>query len=108
MSDTEKNQQLTTKTCFGFLGLSLFLVILDQVSKNEIVKRFFYGEKLPVTSFFDLYYLRNFGAAFSFLSDAGGWQKTFFITLSAIVSIGIIVWLFPVVLFVSEWSICCI
>lgn len=89
-----QNNRLSTKTCLWFLSLSLVLILLDQWTKLEIVQRFEYGEKLPITPYFDLYYLRNYGAAFSFLSDAGGWQKTFFITLSAIVSLGIIIWLF--------------
>ena len=89
-----QNNQLSTKACLWFLGLSLILILLDQWTKFEIVQRFEYGERLPITSYFDLYYLRNYGAAFSFLSEAGGWQKTFFISLSALVSLGIIIWLF--------------
>ncbi|MBT8142291.1 MAG: signal peptidase II [Gammaproteobacteria bacterium] len=92
-TNTEK-AQLSTKACFWFIGFSLLLVVLDQWTKFEIVQRFEYGERLVVTSYFDLYYLRNYGAAFSFLSDAGGWQKPFFISLSAIVCTGIIIWFF--------------
>jgi len=34
----------------------------------------------------------NYGAAFSFLSDAGGWQRWFFATLASVISIGLVVW----------------
>ncbi len=93
---TEKTiaEKFSTKACFGFLLLSIVLIALDQWTKLEIVRNFEYGERLPITSYFDLYYLRNFGAAFSFLSDAGGWQKIFFVTLSSVVCIGIVIWLF--------------
>ena len=94
INQSSENNSLATKTCLRFLGMSLFLILLDQWTKFEIVQRFEYGERLPVTEFFDLYYLRNFGAAFSFLSDAGGWQKGFFVGLSTLVSLGIIIWLF--------------
>lgn len=93
-TNTTTSKNFSNKACFGFLAFSLVLVLLDQLTKYEIVERFFYGEKHTVTSFFDLYYLRNYGAAFSFLNDAGGWQKGFFITLSVIVCVGIIIWLF--------------
>lgn len=87
-------EKFSTKACFGFLLLSVLLIVLDQWTKFAVVESFFYGERKPITSYFDLYYLRNYGAAFSFLSDAGGWQKIFFVTLSSIVCIGIIIWLF--------------
>ena len=93
---TEKTiaEKFSTKACLGFLLLSIVLIVLDQWTKFAVVENFFYGERKPITSYFDLYYLRNFGAAFSFLSDAGGWQKVFFITLSSIVCLGIVFWLF--------------
>ena len=43
-----------------------------------------YGERLPVTSFFELVRFHNEGAAFSFLADAGGWQKWFFTAISVV------------------------
>ena len=87
-------EKFSTKACFGFLLLSIVLIALDQWTKFAVIENFFYGERKPITSYFDLYYLRNFGAAFSFLSDAGGWQKVFFITLSSVVCLGIVFWLF--------------
>ena len=94
MTDKTITEKFSTKACFGFLLISIVLIALDQWTKFAVVENFFYGERKPITSYFDLYYLRNYGAAFSFLSDAGGWQKIFFITLSSVVCIGIVIWLF--------------
>ena len=52
-----------------------------------------FGEHVEVTNFFDLVLVFNPGAAFSFLADAGGWQRWFFLGLGLLVSIGLIVWL---------------
>ena len=41
-----------------------------------------YGEQLEITSFFSLVHFQNPGAAFSFLSDQGGWQRYFLIAIS--------------------------
>ena len=78
--------------------LSLLLVIaivvigLDQWTKALAVQQLYYAQPVRVTSFFDLTLLHNKGAAFSFLNDAGGWQRWFFTAVSAIASIGISIW----------------
>jgi signal peptidase II len=76
-----------------WLGLSLLALILDQVSKLVIVSSMQLYQSIPITSFFKLTYVRNTGAAFSFLSDAGGWQRWFFAVLAILISIIIAVWL---------------
>ena len=53
---------------------------------------FAYGDHLTVNSFFDLVRYHNTGAAFSFLADAGGWQKLFFSVVSSI-AITVIIYL---------------
>jgi len=65
-----------------WLMLSLLIVGLDQLTKLMVVNRFAYGESLEITGFFNLVYVLNTGAAFSFLSDAGGWQRWFFVALA--------------------------
>jgi signal peptidase II len=50
-------------------------------------------ESIPVVPGFSITYAHNYGAAFSFLSDAGGWQRWFFAILAATISIGIIIWI---------------
>ncbi len=65
---------------------AVLMIVLDQISKHAILARFQLGERLPVIDgFFDLTLLYNPGAAFSFLADAGGWQKYFFLGLAVVV-----------------------
>jgi len=67
-------------------------VVLDQASKQAIVANFSLGDRLAVIpGFFNLTLAYNPGAAFSFLADAGGWQRHFFTILALVVSIGIII-----------------
>ena len=60
-----------------WLSLAFVIVLLDQASKIAAERAFAQGEVLPITSFFNLVLAYNKGAAFSFLADAGGWQKHF-------------------------------
>ena len=61
-----------------WLGTALIIFLLDQVSKIWITGAFWLGDSVPITSFFNLVRVHNAGAAFSFLADAGGWQRWFF------------------------------
>lgn len=73
---------------------SLIIIILDQLSKYLIHLNFFEGERLSILPFLDITLAYNKGAAWSFLSDAGGWQRWLFIFISFFVSIILIVWIF--------------
>ncbi len=74
-----------------WLTLALVIVILDQISKQAILASLSYGERLAVIpGFFNLTLAFNPGAAFSFLADAGGWQRHFFTALALGVSAGIV------------------
>jgi len=75
-----------------WLGLAAVVVLLDQFSKQLIVGDFRLGESRVVTSFFNVVYWHNPGAAFSFLSGASGWQRWFFIGL-ALAACAFILWL---------------
>jgi signal peptidase II len=68
--------------------ISIVIAALDVYTKHLVQNAFVFGEHLTITSFFDLVRYHNTGAAFSFLADAGGWQKWFF---TAITSIAVIV-----------------
>jgi signal peptidase II len=76
-----------------WLWLTGVVVALDQFTKWMVDVSMGLYETIELTPFFQLTYLRNQGAAFSFLSQAGGWQRWFFILLSAAASIGISIWL---------------
>jgi signal peptidase II len=62
--------------------ISLSVFLLDILSKNFIQNKIIYGEQLEITSFLSLVHFQNTGAAFSFLSDQGGWQRYFLIAIS--------------------------
>jgi len=74
--------------------LALLVVILDQVSKWWIRAILDLYEAIPLFPGLQIIYVRNLGAAFSFLSSAGGWQRWFFIVLSLLASIVIMIWLY--------------
>ena len=67
-----------------------FQVLADQITKVLIAGLYELGEGTPVTSFFNIVRVHNTGAAFSFLADAGGWQRWLFTGLSAGASIFIV------------------
>lgn len=69
------------------------VLVLDQASKHAIEAAFDYGETKVFTSFFNFTLAYNTGAAFSFLADAGGWQRWFFGVIAMVASILLIVWI---------------
>lgn len=77
----------------GWLLLTLAVIALDQWTKHLVLERFMERERLVLHPMLDLVRLHNTGAAFSFLSDASGWQHWLFVGLGVGVSIGILIWL---------------
>ena len=75
-----------------WLALAVVVILADQVTKTLVIGWFNLGDVRPVTSYFNLVRAHNPGAAFSFLADAGGWQRWFFSGLGILVS-GFIVWM---------------
>ena len=73
-----------------WLGISTIVILLDQLSKITIARSFHEGESHPLTSFFDLIFVYNPGAAFSFLSHASGWQRYVFTALGLIAAAAIV------------------
>jgi signal peptidase II len=65
-----------------WLVLATLLALADQASKSAVSANLRLGEVREVTGFFNLVLAHNRGAAFSFLSDAGGWQRTLFIGIA--------------------------
>jgi signal peptidase II len=74
-------------------GIVTLVTVVDQLTKLWIEGTLSLYERIPITSFFNITKAYNSGAAFSLLSEAGGWQRWFFITVSSIVSIILVVWL---------------
>jgi signal peptidase II len=76
----------TPISIWRWYGVALLAVLLDQGTKGVIASTFELAERVPVSTFFNLVYVLNPGAAFSFLAEAGGWQRYFFIALALLVS----------------------
>jgi signal peptidase II len=76
-----------------WLSCAAGIVIVDQITKLAVLKCFSEGERMNFTPFFDLTLAYNPGAAFSFLANAGGWQRWFFTVLAIVVSGVIVMWL---------------
>ena len=75
-----------------WLGIAFAVIVLDQLTKAWIASTFQLGDARMVTPFFDLVRAHNRGAAFSFLNDASGWQRWFFIGLG-VAAAAFIVWM---------------
>ena len=79
---------------FRWLILSIVIIVLDQVTKFYAVQSLVLHESKYIYDGFNLTLMYNSGAAFSFLSDAGGWQRWFFIGVSCFISIVIVIWMY--------------
>ena len=77
-----------------WLWLSALVIVADQLTKTMVTQSLQYHEPIAILSGFNLTLVHNTGAAFSFLRDAGGWQRWFFIALSISISIFILIWLY--------------
>jgi signal peptidase II len=76
-----------------WLPLTLGVILLDQASKAWMVQHLRLYESVHVLPVLDITLMFNSGAAFSFLSDASGWQKWLFVGLALIVGLAILGWL---------------
>jgi len=76
-----------------WLWISAVTLLLDQASKLAIDASMRLFESIPLIPFFNLTYVHNTGAAFSLLSEAGGWQRWLFTGLAITMSSFICVWL---------------
>ncbi|MGZ5256019.1 MAG: signal peptidase II [Burkholderiales bacterium] len=72
-----------------WLGLAAAVLVIDQLTKQAITRSFSLHEMVEVTPFFNLVLVYNRGAAFSFLSDAAGWQRELFIAIALAASVWI-------------------
>jgi signal peptidase II len=89
---------------FRWFSISAVIVALDLYTKHLVQNAFVYGEHLTINTYFDLVRYHNEGAAFSFLANAGGWQKWFF---TAITAIAVIVITYLIIKHHAEKLFCC-
>jgi signal peptidase II len=73
-----------------WLALSSAIIVADFATKAWVLAAFHLHESVAVTSFFNLVLVMNPGASFSFLADAGGWQRWFFIVLALAISVWLV------------------
>jgi len=92
MTDTAAKPSLA-QSGLRWLWLALIMLVLDQASKLYVVANFSLYESIAVMPMFNLTYVRNEGAAFSFLSDAGGWQRWFFTAIALTISGVLLYWM---------------
>ena len=76
-----------------WLWLSFLAVILDQGTKLAVDGTMQLYQSIRILPYFNLTYVHNTGAAFSFMRQAGGWQRWFFAGLAIAISIVIAFWL---------------
>jgi signal peptidase II len=76
-----------------WLWLSAAVIVLDQITKYVAERALVLYAPVEVTPFFNLTLVYNPGAAFSFLGDASGWQRWFFVLVAVGASVFIVWWL---------------
>lgn len=76
-----------------WLWISVLVIVLDQITKITASSMLNMHDPVPVVPMFNLTLMHNYGAAFSFLSSAGGWQRWFFTIIAIGVSTFLTVWL---------------
>lgn len=84
---------LHNPTALAWLLLSFLVVVLDLWTKQIATEHLTLYRPLELTSWLNMTLAHNYGAAFSFLSDAGGWQRWLFTVLALVVTGVLIVWL---------------
>ncbi len=90
-ANEEKSQPKTvysfTQSGLWWLWLTVLVAVLDQATKLWIIDSLELFGKIKLLPVFNITHVHNYGAAFSFLSDAGGWQRWFFTGITIAVSI---------------------
>lgn len=79
---SSKNQSMVL-----WLGIALLVLLIDQFTKVLVLGAFQLGDSTPITEFFNLVRVHNHGAAFSFLANAGGWQRWFFTGIGVVAAL---------------------
>lgn len=88
-----RRMSVLRKTAYPWLSLSVLVLILDQLTKAWVTNNMDYGEINRLLPFLNITLVHNPGAAFSFLADAGGWQRWFFASVSGVISLILFIWI---------------
>ncbi len=87
MSESVKSLAVAVDVNRRALVIVIAIILFDQLTKAYFHSQFANGQRVNVLPFFDWILTYNTGAAFSFLANAGGWQRYFFIALAIAVSV---------------------
>lgn len=88
-----KSMSIPVLNNWRWLGLSLIVICLDQLTKIIATESLLMYKPVSILPGVNFTLMYNPGAAFSFLSDAGGWQRWFFTAIAMVVSVVILVWI---------------
>ena len=83
-------RDLLNPTMRKWLGVALAVIAADHLTKWWVSSTLDFQEFIPVLPFFSLVLVHNTGAAFSFLANAGGWQRWFFIGVGIVATVVIV------------------
>lgn len=86
-------QSLERLGMLRWLWITVLLVVIDQITKQWADSALEMFRPVEIISNLNLYLAYNKGAAFSFLSDAAGWQRWFFTVIAITVSVVLVFWL---------------
>ena len=94
VTSSAEGAELDTPTgMLKWLWLTLLVIVLDQISKQVASSMMELYQPIAVLPFFNFTLAQNYGAAFSFLSNAGGWQRYALSAVALVTSIAITIWL---------------
>lgn len=79
-----------TPAMLKWLGLAIAVIVVDHFTKWWVTSTLDYQQAISILPFFSLVLVNNTGAAFSFLANAGGWQRWFFIAVGIIATVIIV------------------
>lgn len=81
-------------TGLRWLWLTVVIIVADLAIKQLVLKELTLYEPHPVIPYFNIMYAQNFGAAFSFLADKGGWQRWFFAGIAIAICVALLVMMY--------------
>ncbi|MGL4601436.1 MAG: signal peptidase II [Plesiomonas sp.] len=81
-------------TGLRWLWLAALIFAVDIGTKLWVMNSFTLYESIKILPFFNLTYVHNPGAAFSFLAEHSGWQRWFFAGIASLVTLSLMVWMY--------------
>ena len=93
MPDEALGQEESSSPALKWLRLSALVLFLDQGTKILAEYYLKLHQPVEVFPFMNFTLMQNHGAAFSFLADAGGWQRWFFVVLTVVITVFLLRWL---------------